>query len=223
MYFWEVFVRQSVSCLIIWGCHTFPCHPHAFSNPASIITFLPSLLLSFKVHICTTKDRGGGSKMEILCWWKGIWDRVNFFIRQTKGAKTLKVCISKPCSRCYWLRRDELNVNCVESFPVMICIQSLNPNRYFGNGESPFHWRFMWFIMFKFASLQKQNGALPPKRGALLITPHEIRAGTGDPDGRWMGKWVPNGAITPRMQWGCNLRARRFTTLALTNFSNRSR
>ena len=55
----------------------------------------------------------------------------------------------------------------------------------------------------------------------------EIQAGTGDLVVSSMGKWSLNGAISSN-PWNWNGRwvvtyARRFTTLALTNFSNRSR
>ena len=55
----------------------------------------------------------------------------------------------------------------------------------------------------------------------------EIQAGTGDLVVSSMGKWSLNGAISSN-PWNWNRRwvvtyARRFTTLELTNFSNRSR
>ena len=55
----------------------------------------------------------------------------------------------------------------------------------------------------------------------------EIQAGTGDLVVSSMGKWSLNGAISSN-PWNWNRRwvvtyARRFTTLALTNFSNWSR
>ena len=55
----------------------------------------------------------------------------------------------------------------------------------------------------------------------------KVQAGTGDLAVSSMGKWSLNGAISSN-PWNWNRRwvvtyARRFTTLELTNFSNRSR
>ena len=82
--------------------------------------------------------------------------------------------------------------------------------------------KLLWFRL----SFSDRSGISSPKVVASNDSV-EIEAGTGDLVVSSMGKWSLNGAISSN-PWNWNRRwvvtyARRFTTLALTNFSNWSR
>ena len=119
------------------------------------------------------------------------------------------------------LRRDELS----SLSSVQVPMKSSKSN----NRHAPFQF-WQSFIMQQMIVIQivflYRSGISSPKVVASNDS-GEIQAGTGDLVVSSMGKWSLNGAISSN-PWNWNRRwvvtyARRFTTLELTNFSNRSR